>query len=54
MHLFFTDEEKEWMHLDRFGLPLKSKCPADIKKSIDKKKKILSDQMPSILKGDRR
>ena len=45
MHMIFTEKEKEWIDTRKFGWPIKTGCPADIKKEIEKKKKILDEQM---------
>lgn len=45
MHIIFTEEERRWMEMRKFGLPIKENCPSDIKKSIEKKKKISKNQV---------
>ena len=45
MHMLFTDKEKEWIYVDKFGWPIKSGCPDDIKASINKKKEKINKQM---------
>jgi len=45
MHMIFTEEEKEWINLNKFGWSTKPKCPKNIKDSINKKKKIINSQV---------
>ena len=44
MHMLFTDEEREWMDTKKFGMPIKKGCPDKIRKSIEKKKRIIDSQ----------
>lgn len=44
MHMIFTDEEKRWISMNVFGWPIKKGCPDSIRKSIEKKKKIIEQQ----------
>lgn len=44
MHIMFSDAERNWMDMKKFGCPIKAGCPADIRRSIEKKKKLLKKQ----------
>lgn len=44
MHMIFTEEEKRWINKRKFGWPIISNCPSNIKKSIQEKKQILNNQ----------
>lgn len=44
MHMIFTEEEKRWIVVNKFGWPIKSGCPSKIKKSIEKKKNEIKNQ----------
>lgn len=44
MHMLFTEQEKEWINLRKWGWPLKRDCPKNIRKSIERKKKIINAQ----------
>jgi len=44
MHMLFSDSEKKWIYLDKFGWPIKSGCPDSIRKSIAKKKQAIIEQ----------
>jgi len=44
MHIMFSDAERNWMDMKKFGCPIKSGCPADIRRSIERKKKLLKKQ----------
>jgi len=48
MHLQFSDEEKKWIELKKFGWPVKEGCPKDVEKSIQRKKKLLNEQMEAV------
>lgn len=41
MHMIFTEEEKEWINMRTFGWTLKQGCPEQIRKQIERKKKII-------------
>lgn len=45
MYLPFTEQEKQWMYLDKWLCPIKPGCPANIRKTIEDKKKIIDAQM---------
>ena len=42
MHMVFTDEERNWLYTNRFGLPLKPNAPPRVKESIERKKKTVN------------
>lgn len=44
MHMIFTEQEKEWINISKWGWTLKKGCPENIKKSIERKKKIINSQ----------
>lgn len=44
MHMFFTEEELKWIDGKKFGAPVKKGCPESVRKSIEKKRKIINSQ----------
>ena len=44
MHIMFSDSERRWMDTKKFGCPIKNGCPDDIRRSIEKKKRLLKKQ----------
>ena len=44
MHMIFTEQERNWIDMSKFGWPIKSGCPKEIKNAIEKKKQIINDQ----------
>ncbi len=44
MHIMFTDDEWKWMDTKKFGCPIKSGCPDNIRRSLKKKKELLKKQ----------
>lgn len=51
MHIMFTEVEKQYIDTKKFGFPIKAGCPERIKKSIEKKKKLLDNQGVGLLGG---
>lgn len=45
MHIIFSTEEMKWIDIRPFNWTVKSKCPEAIKKSIEKKLRILNENM---------
>lgn len=48
MHMFFTDDELEWIDTSKFGCPIIDGCPENIRKSIEEKKKKIDNQMKDV------
>lgn len=44
MHIMFSDSERRWMDTKMFGCPIIKGCPDNIRRSIEKKKKLLKKQ----------
>lgn len=44
MHLIFTENEKEWINMKPFNWTIKKGCPKKMKKSIEKKLRLLNKQ----------
>lgn len=44
MHMIFTDEEKRWINFKVFGTKIINECPEHIRKSIENKMKLISNQ----------
>ena len=53
MYIVFSEEELEWIDKETFGWPIKPRCPKNVKKRIEIKKKTLDDQMRGVFYGDR-
>lgn len=51
MHLLFSEEELRWIDVYKFGWPIKNGCPENIKKSIERKKKLLDNQQKEKASG---
>lgn len=51
MHMYFTDEELEWIDTSKFGFPIIDGCPEEIRDSIEKKKEQLNSQKKGVLYG---
>lgn len=54
MHMIFTEEELRYIDTKQFGFPVKKDCPEKIRKSIEKKKRILDKQMEGVFDGRRK
>ena len=44
MTILYTDEEKRWIDMNKWGWPIKDGCPDNIKKEIERKKRLLDKQ----------
>lgn len=49
MHIVFTEEEKEWIDMKKFGCPIIDGCPENIRKSIEEKKEKIDNQMKDVM-----
>lgn len=45
MHIIFSTEEMKWIDTRLFNWTVKNKCPEAIKKAIEKKLRILNENM---------
>lgn len=45
MHLIFSEDEKVYIDTKNFGWLIKKECPQKIRKTIERKKKLLDEQM---------